>query len=338
MNNQKGGIKMFLFLSFCVAAGLLLFGYSFYRNLLFRPFDLEGERVIFEIEAGQGVLTISRRLQEEEIINSAYVFLLYSLATGSYQDLKAGQYSLSPQMTIVDINNKIRQGISLPEVVLVIPEGFDLRQSQERISDFFPEIDIASYRVADFKDSFDFLKDAPDEATLEGYLYPDTYYFSYSTSSQELVLRFLDNFKNKTADLFEKAKTENRNFHNIIIVASLLEKEVPLYEDKLIIAGVINQRLRIGMPLQVDATITYLTGRASVSISREELTINSPYNTYLYPGLPVGPIANPGLESIRAVFSPTPSDYLYWLSTPDGTTIFSGNLVEHNQAKNKYLR
>jgi len=123
-----------------------------------------------------------------------------------------------------------------------------------------------------------------------------------------------------------------------VIMASLIEREVREWTDKRLVVGLIERRLSIGMPLQIDATITYLTGRASTAITISETRIDSPYNTYLHPGLPIGPICHPGRLSFQAVMDPKESDYLFYLSTPESKTIFSRTLEEHNRAKAQYLR
>jgi UPF0755 protein len=139
-------------------------------------------------------------------------------------------------------------------------------------------------------------------------------------------------------EIKEEIERQGKSIFDIITMASLLEKEVRTEEDKKIVAGILWKRMEIGMPLQVDATIAYITGKNSTRISKEETKIDSPYNTYKYKGLPLGPICNPGFESIFASLYYEDSDYLYYLSTPEGETIFSKTLEEHNIAKGKYLK
>ncbi len=149
----------------------------------------------------------------------------------------------------------------------------------------------------------------------------------------------LANFNNKlNANLKSEIEKQEKSFFDIITIASLIEKEVREYKDKRLVSGIIRKRLEIGMPLQVDATISYITGRRTTEISIAETKIDSPYNTYKYRGLPITPICNPGIESIKAALYPKESDYLYYLSKPDGETVFSRNHQEHIAAKNRYLR
>jgi UPF0755 protein len=153
----------------------------------------------------------------------------------------------------------------------------------------------------------------------------------------DLLNTIFENFDSKIDDsLMAEIKRQGKSLHEIIIMASLIEKEVKTYEDKKLVSGVLWNRESIGMPLQSCSTITYITGKKAVST--EDTKIDSPYNTYLYYGLPLGPISNPGLDSIKAAIYPKKSDYFYFLSTPEGETIFSKTLIEHNIAKEKYLK
>ena len=166
--------------------------------------------------------------------------------------------------------------------------------------------------------------------SLEGFLFPDTYRFSKDASIKEIVERMLKRFETKNPDLIK-----NKDFYKVLTLASILEEEV-LPKDMPTAAGVLWNRLELDMPLQVDATLVYKLGRP---IERTDISsLNSPYNTYRYNGLPPTPISNPGLVSINAALNPQKSNYLYYLSKPlDKTTIFSETLEEHNLAKAKYL-
>jgi len=152
-------------------------------------------------------------------------------------------------------------------------------------------------------------------------------------------MKMLANFDEKiTPDLRKEITKQKKTIFEIITMASLIEKEVAMDEDRAIVSGILWKRIKLGIPLQVDATITYITGKNNTKISLNDTKINSPYNTYKYRGLPPGPIANPGIAAIRAAIFPKSSPYLFYLSAPDGRTIFSKTLEEHNTAKTRYLR
>ena len=185
----------------------------------------------------------------------------------------------------------------------------------------------------------------PKNLSLEGYLFPDTYYFRKEEGGdgkegiKNFVKLMLTNFDKKlTPALRTEIERQKKSIFEIVTTSSLIEKEVRTFDDKKIVSGILRKRLKTGIPLQIDATIVFITGKKTTEISIEETKIDSPYNTYKYKGLPLGPIANPGIESIIAALYPESSEYWYYLSAPDGKTIFSRTLEEHNIAKFKYLK
>ncbi|MBI2038497.1 MAG: endolytic transglycosylase MltG, partial [Candidatus Nealsonbacteria bacterium] len=210
-------------------------------------------------------------------------FEFYVFFAGSQMKLQAGQYSISPAESAAEIAKKIISG-NTAKITLTVPEGWTQKQIEDALN----------------------LKLPGDN--LEGYLFPDTYYFPIGVSGKEVAEAMTANFSKKTADL-EITK-------NIVIMASLIEKEVRTKEDMELVSGILWKRLGIGMALQVDSEMW----------------------TYKNRGLPSSPISNPGLESILAAINPKASSYWYYLSTPSGQTIFSRTLEEHNIAKAKYLK
>ena len=176
---------------------------------------------------------------------------------------------------------------------------------------------------------YEFLKTIKANS-LEGFLFPDTYEFRDSDGASVILGKFLENFELKAGNLV--------NSYNTLTTASILEKEVQTEQDMRIVAGILNNRLRLGMLLQVDATLAHITGKKTGQITNQDKLIDSPYNTYKYTGLPPAPIANPGLKAINAALNPTSSDYLYYLTSQDGATYFAETLEEHNKNKNLYLR
>lgn len=272
------------------------------------PFS--NKEILFRVEKGDGSKEIAHNLQNQGLIWWAPLFRLYSLIDGASGKLQAGTYQVSPSMGTVSFVKKIRKG-EVAFIKITIPEGFTAKKIQERIKA------ATGLEVLDLKE-------------YEGYLFPDTYLATYDSTAEEIVQMMLDNFDKKTAGL---EITED-----IITMASLIEKEVITKEDKGIVSGVFWKRIEYGRPLESCATIAYIKGADQWRYSFEDTRIESPYNTYLNLGLPPGPISNPGLESISAAIYPEDSPYWYWLSTPEGKTIFSKTLDEHNIAKVKYLK
>ncbi len=272
------------------------------------------EEVIFRIEKGQGSREIAAALQKEGLIWWSPLFQVYVLASGKFGGLQAGTYLLSPSMNIPKIAEKIASGDIAKEKITII-EGWNLK-------------DIGFY--FENKGMFQAEELYDERKEIEGYFFPDTYEIKVGESLDKIIQRAVDNFNTKTAGLEITPQ--------IVIMASLIEKEVKTPEDKRLVSGILWKRLRAGIPLQVDATITYITGKKTTKIPPEDLRIDSPYNTYKYYGLPPGPICNPGLESIKAALNPQDSQFWYYLSIPEGKTIFSKTLDEHNIAKAKYLK
>lgn len=296
------------------------------------------ETKIFLVEKGEGSKQIALNLEREGLIKWDLLFRLYVLTKGISGNLQAGAYELSPSMAVSQIAGKFASGDTL-KIKITIPEGFNLGQIEQEVSSKLQrEFSLDDFGADDFKEEFDFLEDAPDAASLEGFLFPDTYFFKPDEEDREICLRFLGNFKNKIALYETEISAFGKKMFEVITMASLIEKEVRTLEDKKLVSGILWKRLENKVPLQVDATVAYITGKQTVRISIEETKIDSPYNTYKYRGLPVGPISNPGLESIMAAISPKMSNNWYYLSTPEGETIFSETLEKHNAARAEYLK
>jgi UPF0755 protein len=343
--------RFFLIIIFIFLFGVL---YLFQGIYLAKDSDFQTEK-LFLIKRGEGIEEISVNLEKEGLIRSKASLKAYIFLTGRVKKLQAGEYLLSPSMTVSEIIEKFVYGNTVKEKITII-EGWNLRdigwhlenkgmfQAEELFELVgFPMIDYSKItdlpNPQDFSQEYDFLKDKPKGLGLEGYLFPDTYYIGKGATIEEIVRVALDNFDEKlTLELREEISKQDKTIFEIITAASLIEKEVRTIEDKKIVSGILWKRLAAGIPLQIDATITYITGKKTTRISKEETQIDSSYNTYKYRGLPLGPICNPGFESILASVYYKSSDYLYYLSTPEGKTIFSETLEEHNIAKAKYLK
>ena len=277
------------------------------------------ENKLFSIEKGQSLFQIAENLEKEGLIKNKFLFDFYIITKGMSRKLQAGEYYLNPSMSIVGITKKIISGeVARREVT--IPEGFTIKQIEERLNLKLSETD------------------------LEGFLFPDTYQFSYGVSAEEVVRKMLDNFDKKlTPDLRKEIAVQGKTIFEIVTMASLLEKEVKAKEEKEIVSGIFWKRIKRGRTLDSCATIAYILGGGNWTFEemRKEIAkgkkIDSPYNTYKYLGLPVGPICNPGFESILAAVYPKDSEYWYYFSTPEGETIFSKTLKEHNIAQVEYF-
>ncbi len=300
------------------------------------PLNSAGEVEIFEVNKGDSAELIAQNLKKAGLISSPFLFRLYIFLSLDQYSLKPGQYELSSKMSIRDIGDILVLG-GTNEVLITIPEGFNLKQVENRLiaAGLAKQGEVVNYKFS--VEAPPILNDKPKSASLEGYLFPDTYHFFKDAVLFDVISEMINNFNRKlNPDLKAAINNSSRSTYEILTMASLIEKEVPKDSDRSIVAGILWKRLKTGMPLQVDATLVYITGRNE--ISEADKKINSPYNTYLYRGLPKGPIANPGLSAIKAAIFPESSPYWYYLSAKDGATIFSKTLEEHLRNKALYLR
>jgi len=309
------------------------------------------ETKIFSINKGEAVREIANNLKEEKIINSVNVFIAYTAITGNYSKIQAGEYLLSSQMGISQIVNILSSGETAKETITII-EGWDLRDLNEYLTDKgittknelysltgYPTEEEVNKNVTELTKKFDFLEDKPEDMPLEGYLFPDTYFVDKNDTLETLIEKSLSNFDEKITDeLKNEIKKQKKTIFEIVTMASIIEKEVKTLDDKKTVSGILWKRMDNGMRLQVDATVLYAQNKEGLKVYTKDTQINSPYNTYRVDGLPLGPISNPGIDSIMAAIYPTKTNYYYYLSAPSGKTIFSKTLEEHNYNKNKYLQ
>ncbi len=324
----------------------LLIAIAYVNEEIYSPQGNIDSTRMFVIENGQGAKEISFNLEEGGIIKNPYLFLLYVYARGNYRDIQAGEYLLSSGMSVSDIVNMLVNGKTAQEKLTII-EGWDLRD----LAGYFEKQGLSSkdelYKITgvptgtnnNINISEEILNGKPEGLSLEGYIFPDTYYYKKGDSAETIIKRAVENLDERlTPELSKNIKDRGKSIFEIITMASLIEKEVRTPQDKAIVSGILWKRLANGMGLQVDSTVLYATGKENSKVYTVDTKFNSPYNTYKYRGLPLGPICSPGMDSIIAAVMPTKSDYLYYLSAPNGKTIFSKTLEEHNYNKAKYLK
>lgn len=330
------------------AAGVaVVFAYVFIQNKISEPFSAKSAGIPFVIEKGEGVKTVAARLEKQKLISDGFYFEFYVWEKGLGAKLQAGEYVLSPALSVSQMAEIFASGQTAPaDVKITFPEGFAVKniaaklEAENLISSekFLKEAENLSAKM---KLKYDFLSGVAfsPERPFEGFLFPDTYKFAKDAGTEEILGKFLDNFREKlTFETRQEISRQNKTIGRIITMASILEEEVRTKEDMEIVSGVLWKRVETGMPLQVDASIAYATGKKTGEITYGDLKINSPFNTYLNRGLPPYPISNPGEQAISAAIYPKQSDYWYYLSKPDGTTIFSRNYSEHQRAKQMYLQ
>lgn len=313
-----------------------------------RPLDRESGRVKELVVAeGIGLTAIAEVLEQEGIISHPLLFVYEVWKEGKSRSLQAGTYALSPSMNIKEIAAAISGGDVQKSVARVtLPEGLRIEAVEKRLRQSGIAIEegeftaAAGIRASLAREVYknEFIKNIPAGGNLEGYLFPETYDFKRDAGLHDIIQKMLDEFEERVVSLYEKEKTKtNLSLHEAVTLASLVEKEARTSEDMKRVSGVLYNRLLIGMPLQVDATLMYIMGKTGPELTDSDKTVASPYNTYQNRGLPQGPIASPGLRAVQAALNPEQNDYLYYLSAQDGTTFFSKTLDEHNEKKLRYL-
>jgi len=335
---KKQFIKTSLFIIACI---LLLF---FYISINL-PLTCEGE-CDFSIAKGENLRSIANRLRNEEYISSSILFQFYVKTKGLEKNIKAGNYQFVLPLTIANITEIITNGKLTNNHSFLITEGETMLEIEENLKEkglINASASLREWKIEDFleKKYFDIFSEIPTDASLEGYLFPDSYHLPQGLEEKEILSMFIDNFVAKTEnDLFFDIKEQKRSFYEILIMASLLEKEVREETDKKMVADILWRRLDTNFLLQIDATICYAEYESfkKCSLNRELFKLDSPYNTYLYKGLPPTPINNPGTESMQAALNPLANDYWYYMTDREtGKTIFSETFDEHLESRGKYL-
>ncbi len=352
--------KFILYLLAFFLVSIIAFTSFYYININL-PYDKEGEMETVVIESGASLKEIANKLKNNNLIQSSNLFILYAKNKNLQSRLQAGVYEFSQNMSIKDIVSKMNTGqVNSQEISVKILEGW----SNEKIAKYLeseglwqkekwfevvgkPQIDYRDKNnlsaLSDFSKDYDFLESKPSYYSLEGYLFPDTYNIYKDAEPIDLTIKMLNNLNKKlTSKMRDDIADQNRSIHEIITMASLIEKEATIkngdIEDAKIISGIFWDRIARGQALQSCASLAYILGEYKTVYSSEDTKIKSPYNTYQNQGLPPTPVGNPGILAIEAAIYPIYTEYNYFLS-PIGSdeTIFSATYNEHLQNKAKYI-
>lgn len=326
-----------------IAAGIL--GAVIYARQALQPMPSSTEPHRVTIAPGTGSSGIAAMLEQSGMIRSARAFTLYLKFKGQGSKFQAGEYDLRPGMTLDEIIDTFNQGLVVKEegTKITIPEGFTVRQTADKI---YQQLGVdpalfmqAAQQYTGFTaKSFSRIpKDPQLRNRLEGYLFPETYEWPTDTKPEEMLDRMMLELDKKLESLpnnwQDALVARGLSFHQMMTVASLIEREVAVEEERPLVAGVIYNRLKKGMPLQIDATIQYLFDKPKERLFEKDLQLESPYNTYLHTGLPPGPIASPSLASIHAAIYPAETKYLFYVTKKDGSKghLFAETYEQHQQ-------
>ena len=310
------------------------------RHELVTPFyNGSAPETFVQIPRGANAGTIASWLTAAGVLHARYPFILFLRWTGSSRRLQAGEYRFSAPATPIQIADRLARG-DVYYLSITVPEGLTARETIQHLArgglGDISEMELALLRT-------DWIGDLDARAqSLEGYLFPETYRFGRLASSEDIIRSMVQLFRERFARLVAEHPLQSGwTISNLVTLASMVEKEAKTEAERSLVASVFLNRLNRGMTLASDPTIIYalkLSGKFDGNLRKEDLAISSPYNTYVHPGLPPGPIANPGASSLRAVMSPLSTDYLYFVARNDGTHHFSKDLASHLNAVARYQK
>ena len=330
--------RYFIPLALIILAAITAVVAFFWYNENTKPVSADKNTVEFVVPKGRSAVQIANLLYENKLIRSPLAFKIYVQLNGKSQSIQAGEFKLSPSQNLREIVNDLMKGPL--ELWVTIPEGLRREEVVER---YVKSLEMTEAQADQFRNEF--LLETKDK---EGQLFPDTYLFPRDVSAAK-VISVMNNTFNKKIDEIGAKNSPDLTVEAIVVLASIIERETKTDAERPIVAGILNNRLEIGMALQTDATVQYAVASAKCRaqsakcenwwpvLTRDDLQVESPFNTYKYNGLPPAPIANPGLSSLKAAFQPTESEYLYYIHDPDGNIHYAKTLPEHNENVRKYL-
>ena len=312
-----------------VAAGAL---WWLHARLVTPYRGFSGAEVFVELPQGAGVGRIAADLASAGVVSDPWTFRIAARLSGTDRRLQAGEYRFADAASPFDIVDRLARG-DVYSHPLTFPEGLTIKE----MAVLFERSGLGA--AADFEragaDGSIVAELDPEAKTLEGYLFPDTYALSRRAGAAGTVATMVERFQSAFGiDLRSEASAQNLSLREVVTLASLIEKETAAPAERPLVSAVYRNRLKIGMPLQCDPTVIYALMQARRwrgNLTRQDLQLNSPYNTYRFAGLPPGPIASPGLQSLQAAVRPADAPYLYFVSRNDGTHVFAATLAEHNR-------
>jgi UPF0755 protein len=321
----------FLLIAACGIVGAVVYGYQ-----LLTPRMANAESQSFVVAKGEGLSQIARKLEDAGLVRSASATQWLARMRDLQAELKAGEYNLSADMSTQEIIQRLAAG-RVRTYQLSVPEGMRIQEIAQRLGDAGlaePEELLALVYSPEFARSLGIEADG-----LEGYLYPETYHFARGLPPEEILRTLVDQFKRVWKTIEEDASRTEMSMHEVVTLASIIEKETAAPDERPLIAAVFLNRLDRGMRLETDPAVIYGIEDFDGNLRRRDLVDSTnPYNTYRIFGLPPGPIASPGKKALQAVVEPADSDYLYFVSRNDGSHHFSVSYRDHVNAVNRYQK
>lgn len=328
-------MRKLLKISLAVIISALLLSAAHLYITFYTPASRDSSVKIINIQKGASFRVIASDLETAGVVKDADSLILAARILGAYTRVKAGEYEFTTDMTAMEVLEYLLKG-KVKKYLVTIPEGYNIREIAAVLKDAgLVEEAVFFARATDAGLAASL---GLEGRTLEGYLFPDTYEFTKGMSADDIIKRMSDKFKAVYSDFENDVKKSGMTMKKAVTLASIIEKETGAETERDLISSVFHNRLRKGIRLQSDPTVIYSISGFDGNITKRHLSAKTPYNTYVINGLPPGPIANPGRESLRAALNPARTDYLYFVSKNDGTHFFSKSLKEHNKAVHLYQK
>ncbi|QBD84684.1 endolytic transglycosylase MltG [Clostridium tetani] len=319
---------------FCIIALSIIGTVTYYKNIIKHPFKVKDESFKIVVEEGSGIYTVLNTMKNNKNVKNVWLIKKYLKDNNMLLNINPGTYIVKSDATIDEFIEQLNKGIDEDTIKVTIPEGYDTNKialllEQKGIikkEDFIKK--CSEYEKPKYIKNINKRK-----YVLEGYLFPDTYNFKKDMDGEKVISTMYNRFEKVAEDLKNKYKIKDEELDKIITLASIVEKEAEVNEERGKVASVFHNRVKKGMKMESCATVLYAMGKHKEKLYYKDLEINSPYNTYKTIGLPPGPICNPGIESIEATIKPEETNYLYFVSNNDGTHFFTDNYAEFLKVK-----
>ncbi len=349
-------IILFVLIIVIILVGISILITNWYNSSIYDPANSNTSYVEFEVKEGNTLLNILDQLQTQGLVKDENAARIYLRLQNVSPIIKVGKYTIASNVNFPELIDILDQGVYKPSLQITIKEGLRSDEIANVLNNQFSKVPEAKFSESEFlnivnnpdnttfnSDISTFLDDfKPKGNSLEGLIFPDTYSFNTDTDAKSVVETLVSNFKKKLDDNNINQSTLSKqtglnSLYEVIVLASIIEKEATLGDNYALISGVFHNRLNQNYPLQSDATIVYITRKQDDTVLISDTKIDSPYNTYLHAGLPPTPINSPGITSIKAAISPEQTDYFYFLRDKNNITHYSVTYEEHQSNISKYL-
>lgn len=331
---KRKRIRTIISLAFCIIALCIVGTITYYKNVIKHPFKIKDESLKVVVKEGSGIYTVLNTMKDNKKIKNVNLIKRYLKVNNIPLSINPGTYTIKSDATVDEFIEQLNKGIDESTVKVTIPEGYDIN----KIALLLEEKGII--KKEDFikkcreYEKPKYIKDINNRKyVLEGYLFPDTYNFKKDMNGEKIISIMYNRFEEVVKDLKDQYKIQDEELDKIITLASIVEKEAEVNEERGKVASVFHNRIKKGIKMESCATVLYAMGKHKDKLYYKDLEIKSPYNTYKTMGLPPGPICSPGIESIKATIKPEKTNCLYFVSNNDGTHFFTDNYNEFLKVK-----